>query len=47
MDKQQSSTVQYIELYSISYDKPQWKITFLKEYIYIYIYIYMYVCMYN
>ena len=49
MDRQQGPTVEPRELYSLSYDKPQWKRIFKKNVcvcIYIYIYICMYVCMY-
>ena len=41
MDKQQSPTVQYRELYSIPCDKPKWKRN-EKECIYIHIYLYIY-----
>ena len=37
LDKQQGPTMQHRKLYSVSYDKPQWKRLLKKEYIYIYV----------
>ena len=37
MDKQQGPTVQHRELYSVFYDKPEWKRVFKKN-VYIHIY---------